>query len=273
MTQQPDSFTDEAEELWHRRLAADVFGLTFHPASPVRAERNVLSITSADAAFAQRLDCRTYFVQDQRHGHDQPAGVFRGADEEQFAICRTLFHRLGIPYEEVAKEEVLREFGQVAEFDPQTQQVLTLDAPQELGNFLHVTREVDGAPVWSSHLKMGLTAELQIGFLELHWPSIPELVAREAHRLAFKVGATWEAPALTAAEVESVEAGIVHTPAVGYIFDIHAAVRVIYRPLDPRIGTKAMLHLDRHGEPVALRSNADLIHEPAPDPRQAPPEY
>lgn len=261
MTYQQDSFTDDSEAIWHHRLATEVFDLYFDQTLPVQADRNVLSLASTEVCFAQRLDCRTYFVQHQQYGHDQPTGVFQGPDEEQFTFSSTLLQRLGISHEEIAKEEILREFGQAAQVDPYTQQVIKLEPARELRNFLHVTRQVKGIPVWSSHLKMGLTAERKIGFLELHWPIIPHAVIREAQRLTFKVSNGWEVPAITAAEVESVEAGIIHTLAVGYFFDIHAAVRVIYKSLDPNIGRKPMYHLDRHGEPVLLRRTSELISE------------
>ncbi len=273
MTEPQDSFTDDSEATLCRRLAAEVFDLCFDQTLPVQAARNVLSLASTEVCFAQRLDCRTYFVQHQQHGHDQPTGVFRGPDEEQFAFSRALLQLLGISNEEIAKEEVLREFGQAAQVDPYTQEVIKLEPARELGNFLYVTRQVNGIPVWSSHLKIGLTADRKIGFLELHWPILPDTVIREAQRLRFKVCNGWNVPAKTAAEVESVEAGIIHTPAVGYFFDIHAAVRVIYKSLDPNIGRKPMYHLDRHGEPVLLRRTSELINESLLSPRQAPQRY
>lgn len=267
MTYQQDGVTDDSEAIWHHHLATDAFDLHLDQALPVQADRNVLSVASTDVCFAQRLDCRTYFVEHQRYGHDRPAGVFQGPDEEQFAYARALLKRLGISHEEIAKEEVLREFGQAAQIDPRTQQVIKVEPVRELRNFLHVTRQLEGSPVWSSHLKMGLTAEREIGFLELHWPIIPDAVLREAQRLSFKVCNEWKTPEIAVAEVESVEAGIIHTPAVGYFLDIHAAVRVIYRSLDPNIGRKPMYHLDRHGEPVLLRRTSELISEPTLDTR------
>ena len=267
MTYDQDSFTDDSEAIWHHRLAAEVFDLGFDQALLVQADRNVLSLASSEVCFAQRLDCRTYFVQHQQYGHDQPTGVFQGPDEEQFTFARAILQRLEISNEEIAKEEILREFGQAAQVDPLTQQVIKVEPARELGNFLHVTRLVRGIPVWSSHFKMGLTAEQKIGFLELHWPIIPEAVVREAQRLAFKVCNGWKAPAITAAEVESVEAGIIHTSAVGYFFDSHAAIRAIYKSLDPNIGRKPMYHLDRHGEPILLRRTSELIREPTLDAR------
>jgi hypothetical protein len=43
---------------------------------------------------------------------------------------------------------------------------------------------------------------------------------------------------------------------VGYFFDSHATIRVIYKSLDPNIGRKPMYHLDRHGEPVLYASSS-----------------
>ncbi len=262
MAYQLDSFTDDSEATWHHRLATEVFGLHLDQTLSVQVERNVLSVSSKEVSFAQRLDCRTYFVEHHQYGHDQPSGVFQGSDKEQFGFAREILQRLEISHEEIAKEEILHEFGQAAQVDPHTQQVIKLEPAKEIRNFLHVTRQVKEMPVWSSHCKMGLTAKRTIGFLELHWPIIPDAVIREAKRLAFKVSNGWKSPAIKAAEVESVEAGIIHTPAVGYFVDIHAAIRVIYKSLDPSIGRKPMYHLDRHAAPVLLRRTSELISEP-----------
>jgi hypothetical protein len=267
-----DSFTDESEALWHHHLAAEVFGLDLDRASPVQADRNVLSFASPDVCFAQRLDSRTYFVQNELYGHDRPAGVFKGPDETQFAFARALMQGLAISDQEIAKQEILREYGQTAQVDQQTQKIIKLEQAVELRTSLHITRQLAGIPVWSSHLKLGLTAEQKIGFLELHWPVIPDAVLYEARRLTFKASNGWNVPAVSEAEIESVEAGIIHTPAVGYFLDIHAAIRVIYKSLDPTIGRKPMYHLDRHGVPVLLRQTSELITESSPRARRGP-EY
>jgi hypothetical protein len=267
MINKPEGITDDSEAIWHHRLATEAFELYLDKALPVHADRNVLSLTSKEICFAQRLDCRTYFVENQHYGHDRPHGVFHGTDEEQFAYSRELLKRLGISHEEIAKEEVFREFGQAAQIDLDTQQVIKVESARELRTFLHVTRQVEGCSVWSSHLKLGLTAKRKIGFLELHWPIIPDAVIREAKRLAFMVCNEWKTPEIPAAEVESVEAGIIHTPAVGYFLDTHAAIRVIYRSLDTNIGRKPMYHLDRHSEPVLLRRTSELISESPLDTR------
>ena len=250
---------DADEGTWHRALAREVFDLDLDPGAEVRAERNVLSVAGDRVCFAQRLDCRTYFVENLDYGHDRPGGVFGGSDEEQLAYGRSMVERLGIAPEEIATEDVLREYGQAVELDPATGEVLQVTPSRELRSFIHLTRRVAGSAVWSSHLKLGLTAERTIGFLELHWPTIPDSVVRESQRLQRMVSSGWTPPELPSATVESIEAGVVHTPAVGYFLDVHAAVRVIYRSDDPSIGRKPMYHLDRHGSPVLLRSSAELV--------------
>jgi hypothetical protein len=261
MTYQHDDSTDESEAIWHHNLAAEVFDLQLDRELPVEAQRNVLSVTTEEVCFAQRLDCRTYFVEHQGYGHDAPTGVFRGPDEDQLGYARTLLQRLAISDQEIASEEVLREFGQAAQVDPYTHEVISVEAAKELRTMVHLTRHVGGTPVWSSHLKMGLTAKRTIGFLELHWPVIPDVVIAEAQRLAFKVSNEWAVPEQAAAELESAEAGIVHTPAVGYFFDVHPAIRVVYRSLDTTIGRKPTYYFDRHGDVVPLRPTSDLISE------------
>jgi hypothetical protein len=264
-----ESCLDKLEAAAHRDLAAQLCNLRFDEAVPVVAECNTLSIVSPEAYFAQRLDCRTYFAQRQRYGHDRPEGVFHGPDDEQFAYCRELCERLGISHDEIARADVLREFGQAARIDPQSSQVVEMAPQRELRTFMHVERQAIGVPVWSSHLAFGLSAQREIGFLEVHWPDIPGAVVREAQRLTEMVCNGWRAPEQTVAAVESIQAGIVHTPAVGYFFDVHAAVRVIYRSLDPNIGRKPTYHLDRHGVPVRLRSTSALIRE-LPLPKRQP---
>ena len=142
---------------------------------------------------------------------------------------------------------------------------------RELRSFVYVERKAEDIPVWSSHLAFGLTAQREIGILELHWPDLPRPVIREAGRLKEMVRSGWRAPDQTVAAVESIEAGIVHTPAVGYFFDVHAAIRVIYRSLDPDIGRKPAYHFDRHGMPVRLRRASELLRELALPERQAQP--
>ena len=128
---------------------------------------------------------------------------------------------------------------------------------------VRMSRRSGGLPVWSSNLLLGLMDDKGIGFLQFHWPVLPEHVIQEAQRLAFKVKDGWHPPEHRNAEVETVEAGVVHSPAVGFVMDIHAAIRIIYAPVEKRHGGKAMLYLDRHGQLVLLRPHAEVGMEPS----------
>ena len=47
--------------------------------------------------------------------------------------------------------------------------------------------------------------------------------------------------------MESVEAGIIHSPAMGFVMDVYPAIRVIYSAENPRMGRKLTLYLDAQG--------------------------
>jgi hypothetical protein len=54
------------------------------------------------------------------------------------------------------------------------------------------------------------------------------------------------------AEIEAVEAGIIHSPAIGFFMDVVPVIRCIYRAKGDRLGKKPVLYLDRHGEPASI---------------------
>ena len=70
--------------------------------------------------------------------------------------------------------------------------------------------------------------------------------------------------------MESVDAGIIHSPAVGFLMDIYPAIRVIYAPIDDRMGQKATRYVDRHGNDVPVPRQFDLPPEPATEARVGP---
>lgn len=261
--------SEHSERTAHLELAGRICNLRFADCVPVVAEMNTLSAVSPDAYFAVRRDCRTYFAQRQGYGHDRPEGVFQGSDAQHLEYCRQLCDQLGVSAHEVARADVLREFGQAVEIDARNE-ILQTTERRELRALVHVERQVKEVRVWSSHLTFGLTARRELGFLEFHWPEIPAVVISEARRLTQMVCDGWRAPEQTVAAVESVQAGIVHTPAIGYFYDVHAAIRVIYRSLDERIGRKPAYYFDRHGMPVRLRQTAELIRETSLPRRERP---
>jgi hypothetical protein len=112
-------------------------------------------------------------------------------------------------------------------------------------------------------MTLGLTRERRLGYVQLHWPELSGRALHEAHRLRYLVAHGWEAPPQPGAEVEEVQAGIIHSPAIAFMMDIQPVVRVVYRPAEGLRGQKPVLYLDRHGGPMPLPRVADTPAEPA----------
>src|SRR5262249_14104639 len=144
--------------------------------------------------------------------------------------------------------------------DPATKQVYKeeiLDGKY----FARVFRRFEGLPVWSSNMILGLADHRRIGYLQLHWPELPSLVIHEAHVLAHRVLHGWVPPEQPGAQIESIEAGIVHSAAIGFIMDISAVVRVVYRPDSKAMGKKPLYYFDRHGKRISPPRQAEMNAE------------
>lgn len=254
----PRTYSDE-EELEELKQLADALGLKLGKLTHSGSDANLVGLRDEHLLVSRRLDSRTYFVHDARYGMGKKAGVHSG-EEEHLAAVRRILTALQIPDSEIGDEKVVTEQTQVAQVD--TDRNVLNEEPAQAGRRLaFVSRQIDGLPVWSSTVTLGLTADGVIGYLQLHWPELPQPVVREAHRLAHKVSGGWEAPRHSGTDVEKVEAGIVHSPAVGLCMDLCPAIRVIYGPGDERLRKKVVLHYDRHGKLIALPRQASLPFE------------
>jgi hypothetical protein len=259
---EPD-FSDTAELESLERISRTEFRITFDTTPVPEASHNMIGLRSKSILFSRRLDSRTYFVQDLRYGLGKPAGVFRGDDAEQIKLAREIMDKVGACSDEIHREPILTEKLGVGHLDRQTGAAHT-EKVQEGRKVVSMSRHIGGLPVWSSSLLLGLTANKQIGFLQLHWPVIPENVMLEAQRIAFKVKNGWQPPEHRNAKVEMVEAGVVHSPAMGFFMDIHAAIRVIYASSCKLHSGRAMLYLNRHGQVVPLRRTTEMATAPQP---------
>jgi hypothetical protein len=240
------SYSDDAEMAKLTEIAESL-GIEFDEITQRGSQRNLVGIRSKRTLFSHRLDSRTYFIHDAEYGWTRKAGVFDGPDTEQLDFCRGVMSRLGLPNSEIAEAHVIREKTREAHLDAASGNVSLTDV-RDGNSFSRVTRRVEGLPVWSSTLVLGLTRGKRIGFMVLHWPEIPGRVLTEAHRLAYEVEHGWRAPEQKGGVVESVEAGIVHSPATSFVMDIYPAVRVVHTSLDKRIGLKSVMYLDRDGK-------------------------
>lgn len=244
------------------KLASEVFRVGPDEIEMRGEERNVIGVRSKYVVVSQRTDSRTYFVEDARYQGANELGVFGGSDEQLIEISRKLMGSLGIPLNEIVEERVLTENLQTAQYDPRTREYRP--GKIETGKrFVETTRIVEGVPVFSSRMLVGITRDERVGSLEAHWPEIPKEVLAEARELQELERAGWKPPYQKGGVVESVEAGIIHSPAIGFAMDRYSVIRVIVASENDQVGKKAVLYLDRNGRPVPV-PRTFLEHDEAP---------
>jgi hypothetical protein len=242
-------------------LASRIAGFDLGKRPTFAAAGNVSGLRTRALTFSCRRDSRTIFATDTRYGYLGTGGTWKGPDRQAISACRRVLRAAGIPAGEIGATRVVLEFGAVGE--RVSDKEVRVCEPELLRKVAHAQRVIDGMPVWSSHALVGLTQKGQIGYLELHWPSLPPEVVKEAHVLHALVQHGFEPAGLPEARVESIDAGIIHSPAIGFFMDVTAAIRVVYVGDDPRVGRKPTLYLDRHGQRVALPRD---LRAPKPEP-------
>ena len=230
------------------RLAAKIFDMKFDPATKTVEVANLTGLKTDNDLFSHRNDSRTYFLYDAARASGT-APHFSGTDEELLALAAGVLKRAHIPKDEVAKARVLQEQNGVGAFDRTTHAIT--DRKESKGKrYALLTREIQGVPVVSSRLLMTTGYDKRASFAELHWPIISKEVLREAKLLQSLVREGWEAPEERAARPETIEAVIVHSPAMATVMDVHAVIRVIYKPVEARVTMKVQRYFDANGRPV-----------------------
>ena len=252
-----DNYSAEAELNRLKDIATRVFSLKIGSVIKSGSEANMVGIRSKTLLVSHRIDSRTFIIHDENYGVGKRAGYFKGADKEQFMMCRQILTGLNIPLSEVKGGTVLVENLQAAHIDRENGQI-HIERAKQGRKTVKLSRKIKGVNVWSSNLVLGLTRLKQVGFMQLHWPEIPKWVIDEALRMQYEIEHGWRPSNQPQAEIESIEAGIVHSPAIGLIMDIYPSIRVIYSSLNKGIGKKQVLHLDRHGRPIPIPRQAVL---------------
>jgi hypothetical protein len=113
-----------------------------------------------------------------------------------------------------------------------------------------------------------LDREGNIASLELSWPKIEPKVLEAAIDLQKRVNAGYKPPERPGAKVESVRAGILHSPAASFVDDQVAAIRIIYASTDPRFSMKPLVYLGADGKPVAIPRQMEARAEAPLPPRK-----
>ncbi len=252
------------------RGALAIAGLRI-PTREFASARNVSGVRSKTQTFSSRHDSRTLFATDSRYGYGAKAGAWVGDDKTVIAACRRVLRVAKVPSREVATVDVVVEMGQVAA--RASEQKFRLHDAQILRKLGRVRRAVDAIPVWSSYVTLGLTRAGAIGSLELHWPELPAVAVTEATVLAMLVKRrAFQPPEVADARPETVEAGIIHSPAIGFFMDVVPVIRVIYSNANPELRRKATLYLDRHGDAVSMPRDIGQAAREAAVRRQKPNE-
>lgn len=252
------------------RVALAITGFKI-PTREFASAGNVSGVRSKAQTFSSRHDSRTLFATDSRYGYGAKAGAWVGDDKTVIAVCRRVLRAAKVPSREVATVDVVVEMGQVAErVSEENFRVHDAKILRKLGR---VRRAVDEIPVWSSYVTVGLTRAGAIGSLELHWPELPNVAVREATLLAMLVKRrTFQPPELADARPETVEAGIIHSSAIGFFMDVVPVIRVIYSNANPELRRKPTLYLDRHGQAVSMPRDIEQARREAVVRRQKPDE-
>ena len=231
-------------------LASRIAGFDLGKRPTFASAANVSGLRTRALTFSCRRDSRTIFAGDTRYGYLGTGGTWKGPDRQALSACRRVLRAAGIPAAEIAATRVVSEFGAIGERVSDNE--VRVGEPELLRKVARAQRVVDGMPVWSSHALVGLTQKGQIGYLELHWPSLPPEVVKEVHVLHSLVQREFEPATVPGARVGSIDAGVIHSPAIGFFMDITPAIRVVYIGDDPLVGRKPTLYVDRHGQRITL---------------------
>ena len=255
-------------QLAHIRKLAESLGVPLEQVVRAGSQGTVLGIQSDRVMLSQRTDSRTVFIHNADFGAPSDPATGQIPDDEYLKVADSLLQTLDIPRAEISERSVLKEQTQVAEFDAATGKARVED-PLPGKRYAFLGRAVEGLPIWSSRVMLGLTNDRRVGFLEAHWPEIPKPVIEEARRLAELVKGNFKPPERSNTKIREVQAGILHSPAAGFVMDIYAAIRVIYEPTDERYGKAGVAYLDANGKDVPIPRQFDVPPEEPAEPREA----
>lgn len=227
-------------------LARRLFGVTFPRDARPQADGNLTGLQTDDLLFSHRTDSRTFFVQDKRASS---ASSFQGSDARLIEIATGLLRRAGIPRAEIVSPRVIQEQLQAVNIDRRSRTVLRRVDMRRGMHMAHVSRQIGGVPVFNSRLVLTVDENERPTFAELHWPEIPEAVVAEASYLQRLVREGWQPPGSERMHAESIDAGIIHSPAPSFVMDFAPVIRVVYESKSG--GMKPMLFFDRNGQLVA----------------------
>jgi len=232
------------------KAASRIAGFDLGTRPTFAAAANISGVRTKSLVFSQRRDSFTIYAHDEQYGHGRKSGAWTGPDDRLVATCQKVLRAAKVPSTEIGRIRVVSERGAVAERLESGE--VRVERPELLRKVARAERRAGGVAVWSSHAVVGLTAAGAIGQLEIHWPNLNPTVLAEAKVLASILKRGFKPTNVPGAEVESVQTGIIHSPAIAFFMDVLPVIRCVYRPNDDSLGKKPVLYFDRHGELVSL---------------------
>jgi len=249
---QPDAIQSRLEELESKtlRALAKLMGVTNLRKVEYRSAATFSGVRSETYTVSTRHDSRTVFAIDAAYGHDKEHGAWTGRDKTVLTACRTVLRSIKVPRTEIAAVRVVSEFGTVAHRDKDG--TIQTHDPLLLQKLARAKRTLAGVPVWSSYALVGLTSNGGLGCAEVHWPQVSDRIEDEARILQAFVARGFAPPELQGAHVDTFEAGILHSPAIGFFMDVVPAIRMVYASDQKNIGKKPVRYFDRHLRPIVM---------------------
>jgi hypothetical protein len=223
-------------------------------------ERGVTAVSDGNTTLTVREKARAYIVHNKQATKAADPVGFRGSDGAMREIGLKLLSVASDDRNQIADVRVLQQYTQTGTHDPKRGTV-KVDAPQKSRRTLLVTRAVDEIPVISSRMMLNLDRNGRIALMELSWPEIPAKVREEAQSLRASLQRDFTLPPMEGAVVESRDVVIVHSPAASFYDDVRPAIRVIYKPENPRMGKKPVRYVDSGGRDVELPRQFDPVKE------------
>lgn len=242
------------------KLGADYFGIKWEGRLVGAGEHGVTAVTDGVTTLTTRVGNRIFIIHNRKEFPPSEQTAFKGSDAELKSIGMKHLQAAGAKEDEIADVQVLQQFTQSGETQPGGKEVVVL-SPQKSHRTLMISRRVEGIDIVSSRLMLNVDSAGRAAFMELAWPDISREVLDRAVQYKKLTMSQYLAPRLEGAEVESVQAVVLHSPAVSFYNDATAAIRVIYRPNAKQVGQKAVRYVDERGEDVKLPRDVDRPRE------------
>jgi hypothetical protein len=206
-------------------------------------------------------------IKDALCGVGRSAGCWKGDRETLINSGWRVLDRLKIDRSEVIRTKIYVEWHQGVQRARQDRHGRPAERkprlmPRQQGSvWTRFFRVIDGIPVWSSSLTLELTRSGTVGFLLLHWPSVPSEYVKAAAALCSRLEhGSWAQSGN--ASVDNARAVVLHSPPFGTTLELVSCIRVEYRKSSDRIGKIPIAYIDENGEPVRVPSG---LPEPWPE--------